>query len=171
MLLFLTYYFAGYAQQSSWDTLNIRYEIFSQKYFQDKNIIKIKVPPYFSTSEVMEQIKLALQWPGDPPPQKITTVYVFKETDQIGDSSQTGATFIPGVGYIWNLKDWKPIEFPLEEPTQLEKVIYNAFLDSIFAYGLSTHNIEIKKKVAKQFNIKVTKLDSIYFKVKYWQCY
>jgi hypothetical protein len=153
------------------DTLDIRYEIISQKYLPRHNIIKIKIPPYLSTQEVMEQIRLVLQWPGDPPPQKITIVYIFKETDQIGDSSQTGAIFIPGQGFTWKLNDWKPIEFPLVEPTLQEKIIYNTLLDSMFTQGITDHNLEIKKKIAQQFNISVSKLDSIYFKVKYWMYY
>lgn len=157
--------------QNGHDTLNIRYEIISQKYLPRHDIIKIKIPPYLSTQEVMEQIRLVLQWPGDPPPQKTTFVYIFRETDQIGDSSQTGAIFTPGHGLTWNLNDWKPIEFPLVEPTLQEKIIYNTLLDSMFTQGITDHNLEIKKKIAQQFNITVSKLDSIYFKVKYWMYY
>lgn len=160
-----------HAQQSAWDTLNIRYEIISQGFSDTEDVIKIRVPPYLSTAEVMEQIKLALQWPGDPPPRKLTRIYVFKDTDQVGDSSQTGAVYIPGKGYVWNLAGWKPIAFPLQDPSLLEKVIYNTLLDSIFAHGASTHNLEIKEKVARKFDITVSKLDSIYWKVKYWKSY
>lgn len=157
--------------QNGWDTLNIQYEIVTQLYLQDKNIIKIKVPPYLSSLEVMEQIKLVFQWPGDPPPKKLTSVYVFKETDQIGETSTTGATFIPGKGIAWSLKDWKPIKIFLVEPTLYEKIIYNTLLDSLFSHGLTMHNMEIKNKIANEFSITVTKLDSIYFKVKYWMNY
>jgi hypothetical protein len=160
-----------YAQKSSQDTLDIRYEIISQKFHTDETIVKIKLPPYLSTGEVMEQIKLAVQWPGEPPPEKLTYIYVFRDANQIGDSSRTGATYVPGKGFVWQLTEWEPIEFPHKEPTQLEKVIYNTLLDSMFAHGLSMHNVKIKEKVAKKFDITVSKLDSIYFKVKYWQSY
>lgn len=159
------------AHPDSRDTLNIRYEIVAQSYLQDKDIIKIKVPPFLSTAEVMEQVKLVLQWPGDPLPKKLTSVYVFKETDQIGETSVTGGTFIPGKGIAWSLTNWKPIELILSEPTVREKIIYNALLDTLFARGLSIDNMEIKTKVAHEFGLTISKLDSIYFKVKYWNSY
>jgi hypothetical protein len=170
LLLFLFYY-GIHAQQKDADSLNIRYEIISQSFSPDKNVIKIRIPPYLYTEEVMEQIRMVLQWPGDPPPKKVTHVYIFRETDQIGDTSQTGAIYIPGKGFKWRLGNWKPVEFPLKEPSIREKIIYNTFLDTLFVRGSTMHNIEIKEKIAKQFNISVSKLDSIYFKVKYWMFY
>lgn len=170
MILFISY--SGiHAQQDDADSLNIRYEIISQSFSPTKDVIKIRTPPYLYTEEVMEQIRLVLQWPGEPPPQKVTYIYIFRETDQIGDTSQTGAIYIPGEGFKWRLGNWKPIEFPLKEPTIQEKIIYNTFLDTIFARGSTMHNIEIKEEIAKQFNISVSKLDSVYFKVKYWMFY
>ena len=156
------------AHPSGRDTLNIRYEIVTQSYFRDKDIIKIKVPPFLSTVEVMEQVKLVLQWPGEPPPKKVTSVYVFKETDPVGEISITGGTFIPGKGIAWSLADWKPIELSLSEPTIREKIIYNTLLDTLFARGLSAGDVKVKNRIADKFGITSTKLDSIYFKVKYW---
>ena len=172
IILILYILYSGiYAQQKDQDTLDIRYEIISQSFSPDGNVIKIRIPPFLSTPEVMNQIRLVLQWPGDPPPKKITSVYIFKETDQIGDTSETGAIYIPGKGFQWKLNNWQPVEFPLKEPTLQEKIIYNTFLDTIFAQGSTMHNVEIKKEIAKQFNITVSKFDSIYFKVKYWMFY
>lgn len=147
------------------DTLNIRYRLVgANRYFGDQNIIRIKVPPFLSTEEVMEQVKLALQWPGDPPPKKVTKVYVFKEMEPDGEKSPNWATFVPGKGISWNLTNWKPTEFSLSEPTVREKLIYRALLDTVFSFD----ETETKKKIANDFGITRTKLDSIYFKVKYW---
>lgn len=157
------------AQSGGLDTLNIRYVIVGHLYLQDKEIVKIKVPPFLSTSEVMEQVKLVLQWPGDPPPKKLTSVYVFRETDPVGEISTTGATFVPGKGIAWSLAGWKPIELSLSEPTIREKIIYNALLDTLFARGVPVDNMEIKKEIANEFGLTVSKLDSIYYKVKYWK--
>lgn len=158
----------GNAWSSDRDTLNIRYEIITQSYFQEKDIIKIKVPPFLSTSEVMEQVRLVLQWPGEPPPKKLTSVYVFKETDQIGETSITGGTFVPGKGIMWSLSSWEPIKLSLSEPTIREKIIYNTLLDTLFSRGLSMSDMDAKNEVAEVLGITRTKLDSIYFKVKYW---
>lgn len=160
-----------YAQSNGQDTLDIRYEIIGQNFHTDETVKKIQLPPYLSTPEVMEQIKLSVQWPGDPPPEKKTVIYVFKETDKIGAESKTGAIYVPGKGYKWFLNDWTPIEISLIEPTVMEKLIYNTLLDSMFARGMTIHNEEIKDKIAKQFDLTVSKLDSIYLKVKYWKLY
>jgi len=158
--------------QNVQDTLDICYEIITQEFNSDETIVKIKLPPYLSTPEVMEQIKLAVQWPGDPPPEETTVVYIFKETDKVGVESKTSAIYVPGKGYKWFLNDWIPTEIHLQEPTVMEKLIYNTLLDSMFAQGLTMdNNMEIKDKIAKQFNMTVPKLDSIYFKVKYWKLY
>jgi hypothetical protein len=167
-LFLLIIYAFGNADPGGRDTLNIRYEIVTQSYFQEKDIIKIKVPPFLSTAEVMEQVKLVLQWPGEPPPKKPTSVYVFKETDQVGETSITGGTFIPGKGIMWSLSDWKPIKLSLSEPTIREKIIYNTLLDTLFARGLSVSDVDVKNRIANELGITPTKLDSIYFKVKYW---
>jgi hypothetical protein len=169
--ILLVIYICVYAHPSGRDTLNIRYEIVTQLYLQDKDIIKIRIPPFLSIVEVMEQIELVFQWPGDPAPKKLTDVYVFKETDPIGETSITGATFIPGKGIAWSLTEWKPIELSLLEPTVREKIIYNALLDTLFARGLSPGNMEIKSKIANEFGLTISRLDSIYFKVKYWKSY
>jgi len=171
ILIILVIHISVEAQPDGRDTLDIRYEIVGQLYLQDKDIVKIKVPPFLSTAEVMKQVKLVLRWPGDPPPQKLTSVYVFKETDPVGETSTTGATFIPDKGIAWSLTDWKPVPLSLSEPTIREKIIYNALLDTLFARGLSFDNMEIKRKVANEFGLTISKLDSIYFKVKYWKSY
>lgn len=153
------------------DTLNICYEIITQEFNTDETIIKIKLPPYLSTPEVMQQIKLVVQWPGDPPPKETTIVYIFKETDKVGAESKTGAIYTPHKGYRWFLNDWTPVDIHLVEPTVMEKVIYNTLLDSMFAQGMTMDNVKIKSKIAKQFNVTLSKLDSIYLKVKYWKKY
>ena len=157
--------------RSNLDSLNIRYEIVAQNFNAHETILKIKLPPYLSTPEVMEQVRLSVQWPGDPPPKDKTIVYVFKETAKIGDESKTGAIYFPGKGYKWQLEDWTPEEIPLVEPTVKEKLIYNTLLDSIFARGMTIHNEEIKDQIAHQFDMTVSELDSIYLKVKYWKLY
>jgi hypothetical protein len=169
--ILLVIYICVDAQPNGRDTLDIRYEIVGHLYLQDKEIIKIKVPPFLSTAEVMEQVKLVLQWPGDPPPEKLTSVYVFRETDPVGEISTTGASFIPGKGIAWSLSGWKPLELSLSEPTIREKIIYNALLDTLFARGVPIDNMEIKKEIANTFGLTVPILDSIYFKVKYWKSY
>ena len=156
------------AGENNTDTLNIMYEIVGQQFHSEENIIKIKLPPFLTTDEVMEQIKLALQWPGEPPPTQTTYIYIFKDSDKIGAKSNTGAVYIPHKGFKWNLNEWKPSKIKLSEPTLQEKIIYNTLLDSMFSKSFDYENIELKKTVANRFKISITQLDSIYFKVKYW---
>jgi hypothetical protein len=150
------------------DTLNILYEIVGQKFHDDENIIKIKLPPFLTTGEVMEQIKLVAQWPGDPPPSQTTYIYVFKDSDKIGTTSNIGAVYVPKIGFKWSLNEWKPRKVKLTEPTLKEKFIYNTLLDSMFSKGLDYDNLRLKQNIANQFKMSTTRLDSIYFKVKYW---
>lgn len=173
IFLFAILFLNSVLSQTSQDSLNILYQIVSQQFLGNENILKIKLPPFLSTVEVMDQIKLSVQWPGEPPPSEKTLIYVFKETDKIGTESTTGAIYIPGIGYKWNLQNWTPMSFDLREPSLQEKLIYNTFLDSMFANGITLNNddAEIKEVIAKQFNISVSKLDSIYIKVKYWWQY
>lgn len=166
---------AVYPQQANWDSLNIQYQLLQTNYFERETEIKIKVPPYLKTSEVMEQIRLAVQWPGDPPPQKQTTVYVFRENAGEGDRSKTGGRYIPGKGFKWDLRDWEPDTTIFHyTPRLIDRIIYNALLDSLLADVINSMEFEskdnpIKKKVAREFEISVAQLDSIYYRVKWWQ--
>jgi hypothetical protein len=172
-LLFSVLFSNTILPQTSKDSLNILYQIVSQQYLGNENILKIKLPPFLSTVEVMDQVKLSVQWPGEQPPSEKTLIYVFKETDRIGTESTTGAIYIPGGGFKWNLQNWIPMNIDLREPSLQEKLIYNTFLDSMFANGITLNDddVEIKGIIARQFNISVPKLDSIYIKVKYWWHY
>ena len=85
------------------DSLNIQYSIIQIEFFEDHNIIKIKVPGWLKTSELMEQLQYLVIWPNEPPPTKIIYIYVFKETDQIGDTSETGCIYIPQKGFICHI--------------------------------------------------------------------
>lgn len=162
------------AQESPWDSLNIQYRLIQNHYQPFEDIIKIKLPPYLSTSEVMEQVKLAVQWPGDPPPRKKTIVYVFKEDAAEGDVSRCGGMYLPGKGFKWDLGDWKPDTSVLSyTPSYLDRLIYNTFLDSMFTNGMYTFELEeqetpTKHKIARHFAITVGALDSIYYHVKWW---
>lgn len=165
---------AAHAQQSYWDSLNIQYQLMQSNYYETENVIKIKIPPYLSTSAVMEQIKLAVQWPGDPAPTKKTTVYIFRENAVEGDVSKTGARYLPGKGFKWDLNDWKPDTTILHyTPRLIDRIIYNTLLDSLFTKEYSPQEFDskdnpTKKKVAREFEISVAQLDSIYYRVKWW---
>jgi hypothetical protein len=152
----------------SQDSLDIHYSIVGMKFYSDHDVIKIKVPPWLKSSEVMFQIKKAIQWPGEPPPRKKTYIYVFKETAQVGEASQTGAVYIPGKGFIWSLSDWKPIEPPDRRPSENDLNIYYTFIDRIIQNGSSLDNTRIRREVAQEFHLSVAELDSIYSWVKYW---
>ncbi len=152
----------------SQDSLNVRYSIVGMNFYSDHDVIKIKVPPWLKSSELMFQIKKAILWPGEPPPHKRTYIYVFKETAQVGEASQTGAVYIPGKGFIWSLSDWKPTEPPDLSPSAKDLDIYYTFIDRIIRNGSSLHNDRIRRDVAEEFQLSVAELDSIYSWVKYW---
>lgn len=172
LLCFLTC--SAFCQTTIWDSLEIKYRLLQNHYGQSEDVIKIKVPPYLSTSDVMAQVRLAVQWPGDPPPKKKTTVYVFKDDAREGDKSKTGGVYFPGKGFKWDLKEWNPDQTIFDyEPGMRDKLIYNTFLDSIFINGMyslefENENHKTKEKVARKFRITATELDSIYYRVKWW---
>ncbi|RMF58457.1 MAG: hypothetical protein D6748_08650 [Calditrichaeota bacterium] len=174
LVLVCSLFSKGFSQKAIWDSLNIQYRLVNSYYNQFENIFKIKVPPYLSTSEVMEQIRLVVQWPGDPPPTKRTIVYVFKEDVPEDATSKTGAVYLPGKGFLWDMRDWQPDTSILSyTPTPEDKVIYNTFLDSLFAHQEFSDNSSekvkgLKKNVAQLFDITVSELDSIYYHVKWW---
>ena len=150
------------------DSGEIHYSIVGMNFYYDYDVIKIMVPNWLSKDDLIEQTKRVLIWPDEPPPHKKTYVYIFKETDQIADYSNTYATYIPNKGFLWNLENWEPTIFKDEIPTERELIIYSALMDSIFKNGSTLDNIEVRKKISNSFNISVPRLDSIYTKVKYW---
>jgi len=153
---------------SGQDSLKAQYSIVGMNFYGDYDIVKIKVPPWLKTSQVMEQIKLSTLGPGATLPKKKTYIYVFKETDQIGDTSSTGAVYIPGKGYIWCLNDWTAKEIPKQIPTKRDLEIYYTLVDEIITNGSTLDDLETRRKVAQQYLITVAELDSIYSWVKYW---
>lgn len=173
-LLFLLFFAAAYSQQTIWDSLNVKYRLLQSNYSPYEDIIKIKIPPYLTTSQVMHQVRLVVQWPGDPLPKKKTTVYVFKDDAIEGDKSKTGGIYFPKKGFKWDLRDWQPDFSILEyEPGMKDKLIYNTLLDSIFSNGMyslefENENHETKESVARKFALSVSELDSIYYRVKWW---
>ena len=150
------------------DSLEYQYSIVGMAFYSDHDIIKIKVPPWLKTSEVIFQIKSVLFWPDRPAPEKRTYVYVFKETDQIGEASKTGAVFYPDKGFLWSLSDWAPAKIPDQIPSEKDLNIYYSLTDRIIEQGSSFNNLEIKKEIAKQYYISTSTVDSIYTFVKYW---
>lgn len=173
-LFSLLLFAAGYAQESGWDTLNIKYNLLQTNYSSDRNTVKIKVPPYLTTREVMEQIYLAVRILGGAEVSKQTTVYVFKDHDRVGDRSKTGGVYVPGKGFEWDLREWKPdTTIRNFTPRLIDRMIYEALMDSMFADGIEPlafedRNNPTKKKVAREFEISVAQLDSIYYRVKWW---
>jgi len=157
-----------YSQAHSQDSLKIQYSIVGIYFDDDHDVIKIKVPPWLPTSELISQIKRAVIWPGEPVPQKTTYIYVFKETDQVGEISQTGAVYTPGKGFKWSLANWKPAPEPQGIPSENDFEIYYVLIDRIIQEGATLGDQELRKSVADQFSLTLNELDSIYTFVKYW---
>jgi len=158
----------SFAQASTPDSLKIQYAIVGIYFNEDHDIIKIKVPPWLQTSDLMFQIKRAVIWPGEPAPTKLTYIYVFKETDQVGDVSQTGAVYTPGKGFKWSLSSWQPTPKPSGIPTEKDFEIYYVLIDRILQDGATLGDQELRSKVASEFSLTLNELDSIYTFVKYW---
>lgn len=152
----------------SQDTLDIQYSIVGMSFYQKYDIIKIKVPPWLKSSELIKQIKRCVIPPESNPPHKITYIYVFKETDQIGATSKTGAIYIPSEGFRWDLNEWKPISFPNTNPSDMDFEIYYDLVDTIIREGLTLTNLHSRQEVAKKYLITLAQLDSIYSFVKFW---
>jgi len=150
------------------DSLEIYYSIVQMESHTDHDVIKIKVPCWLKTSELIPQLKRVVLWPGDPPPQKTIYVYVFKETDPIGSSSKTGCIYIPGKGFLWDLREWKPDLQPITIPTDSEIAIYTALVESIIKKGATIDNRAIREEIAGRYHLSLGQLDSIYSRVKRW---
>ncbi len=164
----------AWGQTAAWDTLDIQYRLLQNNYSEYEDIIKIKLPPYLSTAEAMRQVKLAVHWPGDPPPRKKTKVYVFRDDAAMDAVSTTGALYTPGKGYRWAMNGWAPDTTIFSyEPSTLDRLIYESYIDSIITNGMQSMEFEnsnhgVKKRVAEDFRISVTQLDSIFYRVKWW---
>lgn len=166
----LLFFLAVNAQEG----LDIRYTILATTYGEDENKIKIKVPPYLSRNEVSRQIKLALAWPGEPLPEVLTKVYVFRDDAIRGTTSRLGAVYSPEAGFIWHLSGWKAdttiVSYDL---VPRDRMVYNAVLDSMFAkqnFRLeSTLSATAKLNIADEFNLKTADVDSIFYLVKWWR--
>lgn len=162
------------AQNPVVDSLNVRYHFIESRFLQDETIFKIAVPPYLQTWEVMEQVRLAVQWPGDPPPDRPTTVYVFREGEGRGSVSGTGGVYIPGQGFRWDMGDWTPDTGVLAfVPRDIDKFMYNAVLDSLFRQGMDALAIDgiperLKLGVAREFAVSPAQVDSVFYRVKWY---
>ena len=168
LFIFMFYLFSPWNACHSQDSIAYSYSIVGMAFYEDHDIIKIKVPPYLKTSELVTQIRRVLFWPGSSPPSKKTFIYIFKETDQIGESSRTGAIYTPDEGFIWNLSDWKPAKITNSSPTESDFAVYYSLIDQIIENGSSLDNIMVKKRVAGEYNLSIYQLDSIFSAVKYW---
>jgi hypothetical protein len=168
LFVVLLYLFSAWNVCHSQDSLDYSYSIVGMAFYEDHDIIKIKVPPWLKTSELVPQIKRVLFWPGSSPPSKRTFIYVFKETDQIGESSNTGAIYIPKEGFIWNLTDWNPAKIPDSVPSESDIAVYYSLIDQIIENGSSLDNTMVKRRVAADYNLSIYQLDSIYSMVKFW---
>jgi len=150
------------------DSTRIQYAIVGMSFSGDHDVVKIKVPPWLLTSELMEQIKLSILGPSSTFPSKKTYIYVFSETDQVGDISSTGAVYTPGKGFLWSLSEWTSRAVPDTNPSDKDLEIYYILIDRIVKDGSLLDNLEIRKQVAGEFSISIAQLDSIYSWVKYW---
>jgi hypothetical protein len=150
------------------DSLQVQYAIVGMSFYSDHDVVKIKVPPWLRTSELMEQIKLSILGPSYTPPLKKTYIYVFSETDQVGDISSTGAVYIPGEGFFWCLSGWTTKTTPNQNPSEKDLEIYYTLVDRIVQNGSTLDNLEIREQVAAEFSLSISQLDSIYSWVKYW---
>ncbi|MBN2366211.1 MAG: hypothetical protein EH225_09490 [Calditrichaeota bacterium] len=150
------------------DSLEIKYSIVGMNFYHDHDVIKLKVPSWLSSSELILQIKRSIMWPGEPPPRKTTYIYVFKETDQIGDVSRTGAVYIPEKGFIWSLSGWDPLEPPNTPPSEEDLRLYYYFIDRVIQNGSTLNNSRIRSQIAHEYSLTLAELDSICSWVKYW---
>jgi len=144
------------------DSLQIQYSIVGMHFHEDHDVIKIKVPPWMKSSDLILQIKRAVLWPGEPPPDKITYVYVFKETDQVGEESQTGAVYSPKKGFAWKLSSWEPTQMPAGIPRERDFEIYYDLIDRIIRDGSNFGDWKFRSAVAKEHSLTLSELDSIY---------
>jgi len=150
------------------DSTRIQYAIVGMSFYGDHDVVKIKVPPWLLTSELMEQIKLSILGPSSTFPLKKTYIYVFSETDQVGDISSTGALYTPGKGFLWSLSEWTTKDVPDTIPSEKDLEIYYTLIDRIVKDGSTLDNLEIRKQVAAEFSMSIAQLDSVYSWVKYW---
>jgi hypothetical protein len=174
-LLLIVVFSVCRGQVAPWDTVDIRYRRAGINYGEQEVVLTIKVPPYLNVPELQEQIKLAVQYPGTPPPGKKHIVYVFRDDQLIGKKSDVFAVYTPGKGFKWKLEKWRQDLSIFEyQPTELDKLIYNTVMDTIFALEISSltfehHHLPVKVTIARHFETSVAAIDSIYFRVMWWQ--
>ncbi|MCB0286242.1 MAG: hypothetical protein KDE57_06255 [Calditrichaeota bacterium] len=171
-----TCFCCAYAQEiAAWDTVDIRYRRAEVLFSTNEDVITIKVPTYLNKFDVMEQIKLAVQFPGTPPPEKKTTVFVLRDDQNKNDKTKNCGIYKPGKGYQWRLDDWQQDDAIFDyEPSEVDKLLYNTILDSMYAQEISPLTFEenesdTKKQIAKMFEKSVAEVDSIYFRVMWWR--
>ncbi len=145
-----------------------QYSIIQLEFSTEHDIIKVKVPNWLTTSELMEQLRQVIIWPGEKLPRKKTYIYVFKETDQVGASSNTGCVYIPGKGFRWDLRHWHPEMRVPTQPTENEIEIYNTFVECLLRNGFTFDNQRVRQQIANRYHISVARLDTIYTKVFHW---
>ncbi len=148
----------------------IYYQIVSLDVEPERTVIKILLPPQFTTAQLMEQVRLVVCWPGDNPPEKPMLIYVFPDTAPINQPYKIGALYRPHRGFSWDVRDWKPIPWPAEEPGRSSKELYNQVVEQLLSktVDFSGEETEAIQSVARTRRLPVQQVRRAYFHVKHW---
>ena len=175
-LLFLFASLSGGAQEVSvWDTLDVQYEVIDQRHYDGKVSLSIQLPPFLTQDEVKRQIEIAVQFPGSPPPNEVTEVFIYVEGRK--DGKKVGrATYKPGKGFKWQIDKWDTdlsvVNYKL---TPEDRYIYETLMDTLYSideFSLDTNHKRVKKakkELAKRSKITLDELENLYYRVKWWQ--
>ncbi|MEL6820577.1 MAG: hypothetical protein AAFP70_02350 [Calditrichota bacterium] len=175
-LLFLFASLSGGAQEVSvWDTLDVQYEVIDQRHYDGKVSLSIQLPPFLTQDEVKRQIEIAVQFPGSPPPNEVTEVFIYVEGRK--DGKKVGrATYKPGKGFKWQIEKWDTdlsvVNYKL---TPEDRYIYETLMDTLYSideFSLDTNHKRVKKakkELAKRSKITLDELENLYYRVKWWQ--
>ncbi|RMG62623.1 MAG: hypothetical protein D6715_12070 [Calditrichaeota bacterium] len=148
----------------------VYYQIVSLDAEPERTVIKIKLPPQLSTAQLMEQVRLVVCWPGEEPPEKPLLIYVFPDTAPSDQPYQIGALYVPGKGFAWDLRDWRPVAWQPEDPSQENKELYNMVVERLLgqAMDFAGEESEAIKAVAREQHLSPQRVRQAYFRVKHW---
>jgi hypothetical protein len=147
----------------------LRYEIASTYRQSSKIQTKIRIPQFFTFSQVIRQIVFYYALLSDDDSRKIEELWIYPFFSALDEKPSVICNCLKNGWYQITLNGWNTISVS-NIPSPEEKYLYNQLVDSAMTEfgdrdGISDAIFEV---VAEENNISIEKLKKIYESVKLW---
>jgi len=147
----------------------LRYEIASTFRHSLKIQTKVRIPQFFTFSQVIRQIVFYYGLLSDENARKAEELWIYPFFSDLDEEPAAICTCLKNGWFELKLNDWTTINVS-KIPSPEEKYLYNQLVDSAMTEFGDRDGISdgIFKVVAKENDISIEKLQKIYEAVKLW---